>query len=63
MSDKPSKNTHSTRTMRKYPTKDTRGQFHAELAIKRNSRRCPGCGGKTLLPCHKCYIDSLKETK
>lgn len=63
MDSKPTKNTHSTRTTPKYASKDTRGQFHAQLVIERNSRRCPTCGGKALLPCHKCYIDSLKGTK
>ena len=63
MGDKPAKNTHSTRTVAKYAAKDTRGQFHAQLVIERMARRCPTCGGRVILPCRKCYIDSLKETK
>jgi hypothetical protein len=56
MSDKPSKNTHATRTAPKYPTKDTRGQFHAQLVIERMAVRCKTCGGRVIQPCRLCMI-------
>jgi hypothetical protein len=28
--------------------------------IAKFAQRCPGCGGKVIMPCHKCEIDSLR---
>lgn len=52
--------THSDKERRRAYQKRQRAMDMRAMRIDpKTLGRCPGCGGRALLPCHKCYIDSL----